>query len=77
MGVPYGTEDMKPPHRSGSRVCVLGLEGNPAPTSLRGPPRVELRLRALFVRFEFSFELAFGNGEIDYKTESVRDLPSR
>lgn len=31
----------------------------------------------LFVRFEFSSELAFGNGEIDYKTESVRDLPSR
>jgi hypothetical protein len=30
-----------------------------------------------FLRFEFSFELGFGNGEIDHKAESIRDLPSR
>jgi hypothetical protein len=29
------------------------------------------------IRFEFSLELRFGNGEIDHKTESVGDLPSR
>jgi hypothetical protein len=38
--------------------------------------RVELRLQTL-VRFEFSFQLGFGNGDIDHKAESVRDLPSR
>ena len=50
------------------------LNGLPAPAqALR---RVELRLQTL-VRFEFSFQLGFGNGDIDHKAESVRDLPSR
>ena len=58
-----------------------GANRRPPASRPSGPPaqelnRVELPLQAL-LRFQFSFYLSFGNGDIDHKAESVRDLSSR